>query len=287
METKKYERTITNDVFVNAAMLPFEKVCDYPSKQGMENVILSNGKIVNIVSDSYGFINNEDLFKGFENILNIEGINFEVQYKNVNDCQFIGDYFLEGEQKVGSNYKGSDIIKPKIRLQNSYDGKLLLSGYFGFFRQVCSNGLHVHKNELAFKIRRTKEQVQIVFPRMSQMLEDYRNNEMIKIHTSFEELANIKLNANIEDAVKDIADNLKIFKFEKSDKNPEPSKQSQFVIDTIIKESNHFQTEPTAWLLYNAFNEWIYNDNYNSKDEGTRKNLDVKLFEYVENVYAN
>jgi hypothetical protein len=250
----------------------------------MENVILSNGKIVNIVSDSYGFINNEDLFKGFENILNIEGINFEVQYKNVNDCQFIGDYFLEGEQKVGSNYKGSDIIKPKIRLQNSYDGKLLLSGYFGFFRQVCSNGLHTHKNELAFKIKRTQNNLLATPDKLVQMLDEYRNNTMIEIKSIFDELSKVEL-TDLNKAVRELSEKVDILTF--ANKKDIPTEKAVAVIDTIRRESNELKTKPNAWLLYNAFNELLYNDELNFKNEGMRKDLDMKLFAEVQGSYLN
>src|SRR5688572_21584644 len=98
---KKVSRVITNDAFVNASMLPFESIADYPSINGLENVILSNGKIVNVVSENYGFISNNDLFLGFEKILQAEHIQYEVTYKNVNDCQFTADYILDGEMIVG------------------------------------------------------------------------------------------------------------------------------------------------------------------------------------------
>lgn len=283
------KKVITSDVMTNACMMPFKSISDYPSIAGLENVVLSNGKVVNVVSDNYGFITNQDFFGGFERILEAEHIGFKAKYKNVNDCQFVADYLLEGTQKVGKNYKGNpDLIQPKIRLQNSYDGKIIMAGYFGFFRQVCENGLHVMKDELAFKLRRTSKNMEIVFPNMTEMLESYKSNEMIDIHRKFEVLAECTVKANdLEEIVKGIAESVKLFKFEKSDKNPEPSLQSQTVLNTIGRETDLLGIKPNAWIVYNAFNEWIYSDERNGKNEGMRKELDVKLFAHIEKTFAS
>lgn len=284
---KEVKRVITDNVYVKAAMLPFDSVADYPSIRGLENVILSNGKIVNVVSDNYGFISNQDFFGQFEKILDAEHINYTAKYKNVNDTQFVADYFLEGEfLNVGKNAyaRGIDKIQPKIRLQNSYDGKIKLSGYFGFLRQVCSNGLHVIDNELAFELRRTKKNIEVVFPSMSEMLEEYKTNEMVKIHRSFEVLAERNV-TDVKDLVKHLVNSNGIFKFEASDKNPEPGSNGVLVLNTIAKESQLLKTVPNAWIVYNAVNEWIYNDAINKKNEGERKNMDVKLFESVTKMF--
>ncbi len=271
------KRVITANPFVRAAMLPFKDVAEYPSIKGMENVVISNGKIVNVVSDNYGFISNQDFFGGFEEKLKAEHIKFTPVYKNVNDVQFVADYFLEGELFVGDKKRYPDVIKPKIRLQNSYDGKITLAGYFGFFRQVCSNGLHVMKDELAFKLRRTAKNIEIVFPSMSEMLESYKKNEMVKLHRSFEVLSETPV-TDVQELVKHLVNSNGIFKFEASDKNPEPGSNGRIVLNTVANESQILKTVPNAWIVYNAVNEWIYNDAINKKDEGARKDLDVKLF---------
>jgi hypothetical protein len=291
--SKKLQNPSTNNVFVNATMMPLETVLcqDMALKVGSDsinNVIISNGKIVNLVSDSYGFIKNQDFFGGFEEILKSEHIKYEMVQKNYADRQFTVDYILEGElfvnSKFAEKYKNSDMIKPKLRLTNSYDGKVNLAGYFGFFRQVCSNGLHVSTNDLAFNIRKTKKNLEIVFPSMTEMLENYKKNDMVKIFRKFEVLAEKTIKKEeLNHIIKNLSTN--IFMFEKSEKNHEPSINANFVLDVIARESDLLKVKPNAWIVYNAMNELIYSDDRNKKTDSQRRSLDVNLFANVEELF--
>ncbi len=280
----------TTDIFVNASMIETSKICDYPAASHISNTILSNGKIVNMVSADYGFISNQDFFGKFEQKLREERIQFEAKYTNYDDARFTADYILDGELFIKPEHKGKygivDSIKPKLRLTNSYDGKVPLAGYFGFFRQICSNGLHAQVNDLAFQKRRTRSNIEIIFPTMSEMIEQYKKNDQVKIFRKYEVLAEKTIKkSELENIVKHFITSENLFKFEKSDKNPEPSIQSQFVLDTIAKECDTLHVKPNAWIVYNSINEWIYSDERNKKDDGMRRNLDLKVFNKFEKMY--
>ena len=65
-----------DDVFVTSRMTPLQDLIGMPSRRGLEQAIISNGKIVNIVSNSYGHMPNEEFFTknrttggGFESAL--------------------------------------------------------------------------------------------------------------------------------------------------------------------------------------------------------------------------
>jgi DNA-binding Xre family transcriptional regulator len=275
---------------VNASMIETSKICDYPAASHISNTILSNGKIVNMVSADYGFISNQDFFGKFEQKLREERIQFEAKYTNYDDARFTADYILDGELFIKPEHKGKygivDSIKPKLRLTNSYDGKVPLAGYFGFFRQICSNGLHAQVNDLAFQKRRTRSNIEIIFPTMSEMIEQYKKNDQVKIFRKYEVLAEKTIKkSELENIVKHFITSENLFKFEKSDKNPEPSIQSQFVLDTIAKECDTLHVKPNAWIVYNSINEWIYSDERNKKDDGMRRNLDLKVFNKFEKMY--
>ena len=83
------------------------------------------------------------------------------------------------------------------------------------------------------------------------------SNEFYEIETKFETLSNKPI-SNVAKFVETICDKSSIQKFAKSDKNPEPSERSQFVIDTINKEAKILDIAPNMWLGYNAINELIY-----------------------------
>ncbi len=58
-----------DEIFVISEMKSLKNLTGIPSRRGLENVIISNGKIVNVVSNSYGHIPNELFFKKAEKML--------------------------------------------------------------------------------------------------------------------------------------------------------------------------------------------------------------------------
>lgn len=273
-------KTINSNVYPNVAKLELSQISDYSGVGKCSHVILSNGKVVQACSSTYGLLKNEAFFKPFEEKMTSEGITFQAVYKNVEDCQFTADYILEGELSVKTR---QDVIQPKIRLINSYDGSCKTMGFLGFYRQICSNGLHALKYEVDFKLKHTEGNIALALPSLRDMLEKYQATEGVKIVRRFQVLAEMAVPASdLQDFVKGVINSTGLFKFEKSDKNPEPSLNSQFVLDVVARESASLQTVPNRWLVYNALNEWLFNDARNSKPEAVRTDIDAKLFAAVE-----
>lgn len=273
-------KTINTNVYPTVAKMELNKISDYSGIGKCSHVILSNGKVVQTCSNSYGLLKNENFFVPFEEKMRDEHIDFKAIYKNVDDCQFTADYILEGELSVKTK---SDTIQPKIRLINSYDGSCKTMGFLGFYRQVCSNGLHALRYEVDFKLKHTQGNIAMALPSLREMLDRYQQTEGVKIVRRFHVLAEQPIPSyKLKDFVKGVADSTKLFKFEKSDKNPDPSLNSQFVLDVIAKESHNLKEVPNRWIVYNSFNEWLFNDQRNSKAEAMRTEIDSKLFETVE-----
>ena len=119
-----------------------------------------------------------------------------------------------------------------LRFTNSYDGIEKTTGHFRFFRKVCSNGLHVADTSIAFSVRHTLNNTELVMPKMSDLFEKFIENEYYSMVSKFRKLQSIQL-LNTKQFVKDIVEHLKFFRYECSEKNPEPSKKSREVLDTI------------------------------------------------------
>lgn len=273
-------KNITSNVYPNVAKLGLNEISDYSGVGKCSHVILSNGKIVQTCSNSYGLLKNENFFLPFEEKMREEHIEFKAVYKNVDDCQFTADYILDGELSVATK---QDTIQPKIRLINSYDGSCKTMGFLGFYRQVCSNGLHALRYEVDFKLKHTEKKIAIALPSLRDMLNKYQATEGVKIVRRFQVLAEVAVSQDgINEFVKGIVEKTNLFKFDKSEKNSDPSLNAQFVLDVIAKEMNTFQTVPNRWIVYNALNEWLFNDKRNSKTEAMRTDIDAKLFEAVE-----
>ena len=58
-----------DEIFVPSEMKSLKCLTQMESRRGLENAIISNGKIVNVVSNSYGHIPNQLFFKKAEEML--------------------------------------------------------------------------------------------------------------------------------------------------------------------------------------------------------------------------
>lgn len=81
--------------------------------------------------------------------------------------------------------------------------------------------------------------------------------------------------------VKAILDKTKLFRYECSDKNSDPSKKSREVLEIIDFEALILNQDPNLWLGYNAFNSILHNSLKKSfsKQVMLDKNLFDKIYE--------
>ncbi|CDF80283.1 conserved hypothetical protein (DUF932) [Formosa agariphila KMM 3901] len=245
-----------DDIFVPSEMTALESLIQMPSRRGLENVIISNGKVVNVVSNSYGHIPNELFFKKAETMLEDADLKFHKRSINRNDRSFITDFIIEdtNQFKVKND---DDLILPMLRFKNSYDGSEKTSGHFGFYRKVCSNGLHVSQAEIAFSIKHNRNNTELIMPRLNRLFEKFLDNEFYTIIHKFNSMKDIKI-IDTEAFVKSVLERDKLFRYECSDKNDNPSKKSREVIEVLNYEAMLLNEEPNLWLGYNAFNAVLH-----------------------------
>lgn len=267
-----------DDVYVPNKIVPFNTISSIPSRKGYDNVIISNGKIVNVVSDQYGHLPNDIFFKQAEQKLIESGMKFATRTINRDDRSFVVDFILNDDKYVIKVKNGLDKISPMIRLTNSYDGSNKTSGHFGFYREVCTNGLHVAQSQLKFNLKHRGAILELVMPQVNELVHTFISNEYYDISRKFEVLAETTIK-DLEGFVKLTTEKINLFKFEKSEKNAEPSLNSRMVLDIINKESALFGSEPTLWHGYNAFNEVLHTKLKKTFEQ--QKNIDAKLFDAI------
>jgi hypothetical protein len=236
---------------------------------------------VNVVSNSYGHLPNEKFFLGVEEKLIDADIYYQQRSINRDNRSFVVDYIL-ADDRYKIEVKGDkDILRPMLRLVNSYDGSCKTSGSFGFWRKVCDNGLHVAQTHIGFSVKHSGAIADIVMPKLDEIVGQFMDNEFYTLKRKFEVLAERPV-YNLEDYVKVTAKTLGLFKYEASDKNPEPSANARFIFDVVERETKQLNTQPNQWIVYNAFNELIHGKLKKTFDQ--QRTLDEKLFE---SVYAN
>ena len=266
-----------DEIFVPSEMKSLKSLTQMESRRGLENVIISNDKIVNVVSNSYGHVPNELFFKKAEEMLTDAELNYQKRTINRDDRSFITDFIIDDNSQFSVKNE-KDLILPMLRFKNSYDGSEKTSGHFGFYRQVCSNGLHVSQAEIEFAIKHSKNNTDLIMPRLKNLFDKFLDNEFYTIPKKFDMMKEFKI-IDTQDFVKAILDKTKLFKYECSDKNSEPSKKSREVIETLNYEALLLNEEPNLWLGYNAFNAVLHNRL--KKSFGQQERLDKKLFDEV------
>lgn len=267
-----------DNVIVANELVNFSELVNMPVRKGYEKALISNGKVVNVVSDNYGHLPNEKFFLVVEEKLINADIQYDMRSINRDNRSFAVDYILNDERYVINVANGKDIIKPMLRFVNSYDGSCKTSGNFGYFRQVCTNGLHVAETKLSFSVKHKGSICEFVLPRIDELVEKFISNEYYTLKPKAEHLSNFTI-SDVQRFVKEVCEKSAIFKFEKSDKNPEPSLNSSVVINTIMNEANLLGVKPNLWLGYNAFNEILHGKFQKSFD--LQKTLDGKIFDTI------
>jgi hypothetical protein len=270
-----------DNVLVDSKVVPMQELTGISSRRGLENAIICENQIVNVVSNSYGHLPNEKFFLGVEEKLIDADIYYQQRSINRDNRSFVVDYIL-ADDRYKIEVKGDkDILRPMLRFVNSYDGSCKTSGSFGFWRKVCDNGLHVAQTHIGFSVKHSGAIADIVMPKLDEIVGQFMDNEFYTLKRKFEVLAERPV-YNLEDYVKVTAKTLGLFKYEASDKNPEPSANARFIFDVVERETKQLNTQPNQWIVYNAFNELIHGKLKKTFDQ--QRTLDEKLFE---SVYAN
>lgn len=265
------------EIFIPSEIKSFESITGIKSRRGLENVIVSNGKIVNVVSKNYGHIPNELFFHKAEQLLVNANLNYSKRTINRNDRSFVVDFIIDNDNLFELKNKQDQIV-PMLRFKNSYDGSEKTSGHFGFFRQICSNGLHIAQSKIAFSIRHTKNSTDLIIPNLHRLFERFLDNEYYGVTQKFKELEAIEI-IDTKAFVKDILDKTKLFRFECSDHNDDPSKKSRELIQLIENESYAIEVKPTLWTGYNALNWMLHNTL--KKGFAQQEKLDKVLFDEI------
>ena len=266
-----------DEIFVPSEMKSLKSLTRIESRRGLENAIISNGKIVNVVSNSYGHVPNELFFKKAEEMLTDARLNYQKRTINRNDRSFITDFIIDDNNQFSVKNE-KDLILPMLRFKNSYDGSEKTSGHFGFYREVCSNGLHVSQAEIEFSIKHSKNNTDLIMPRLNNLFDKFLDNEFYTITKKFDRMREFEI-IDTKEFVKEILESTKLFLYECSDKNNDPSKKSREILEILDNEALLLDEKPNLWIGYNAFNQMLHNTLKKSFLQQER--LDKKLFDAV------
>lgn len=229
-------------------------------------------KIVNHCSKQYHLVTNQQIIEPL--LETLEGYNIDFLISNKMDCRFSLDVLLHDiKMDVGKK----DPIIPKLRMYNSYDGRLKYQFHMGFFRMICSNGMVVpvegfEDKNVFLKMRHTPSLGSYVEKNaIIDMIESFKHHSK-EFTAPLIELSKSKV-GNIEERIKEVIDNTKF-----------PSRKIEDVVDRIQIEMAELKTNVvTDWLVYNGFN---YQLNHNSEiktEVAKKEKIDQQVLSYLLN----
>ena len=235
-----------DDVFVSNEVRNFKEITGINARKGLDRVILSNGEIVNVVSNSYGHLPNQTFFTQVENMLLEADIQTATRSINRENRSFAVDHILNDESLAITVKNSTDKLLPMLRFTNSYDGSCRTSGSFGFYREVCQNGLHIAQSSIGFNIKHKGQIAEVVMPNIKYLIEKFMNNEYYELRRKFEVLAEKPI-TNIEEYVKMTCQDLKLFMYESSKENPAPSLGFWVVWQNVSKKNYWKKKKSSMW----------------------------------------
>ncbi|MFW6220004.1 MAG: DUF932 domain-containing protein [bacterium] len=282
-KAKNSEKPVTG---LDDLLFPVEKVqvTDYDCNSDYAYDIFAypNGRKlrVNSCSDRYELIPNAEIFPTLEQILDNAGIEYTVKYSHINFARFYANYIIE-DQKLAYKVAGtSDIIKPMITVQHSYNGLTMYKIVFGYFRLVCSNGLTIPVEDMkAYNLSivgRHTESVKRSFDQLKNTLQHFTTNAdqiSLAITAKFDTLAKNEV-TNVTDRITEVLKNNSIVI-----KDTKSFSTVNYIQNVISSEIDLYGGVTNDWLIYNAINQYINDSKLNIKPPEKRAELDSKVLE--------
>jgi hypothetical protein len=269
-----------DDLYVPSSLEDLALLTGHQVRQGYERAVVCGNTIVNVVSKSYGHMPNENFFIPILSEVDDLGMEYMTRTINRKNRSFAMDIILNDPSVTIELKGGKDNIKPMLRFLNSYDGSLRASGSFGYYRQVCSNGLHISHSKIGFKIKHHSNIEEVVMPEISTLVKHWIDNEYYTLRRKFEVMYDSVV-SNPREYIKQICDTTGLFQYEKSVNNPEPSKKAELVYEIARRESHEIGCPINNWTMYNAFNNVLHN--HMNKNFNSAHAVDNQLF----NLFSN
>lgn len=246
-----------------SSILPGKK---FPSRH--DHAIVDNaGNILSFCSDNYNLRHNSTLYKPLEELMRERKLPFDRKVRIYDGTKFYVDYLIRDRiRSVSVN----DII-PKFSIWNSYDGTLKTCLKFGFYRFICSNGMTrpVGKNSMIakkhYKARKADDGIDLSLMNHGETL-DSINLFLKEAHDD------VKVYDELNQREGDVRKILEVSEKLKFSKNILETAVRRFNLETAKDRSltyvnengelvTHEGSQATMYIVYNALNYAIYNNN--------------------------
>lgn len=268
MEDNKKEMLVRVEKINAADLLPGYKTV---SKFSNAIVVYPGGKkdpkIVNFCSDTYTLVYNRDIIEKIEEGLK-SNFQIEASYFHKNHAKFYMDYFIKDKEvKV---QKG-DVVGVKIRVQNSYDGRLKFGYNFGLHRLVCTNGMTM-PDKSTYKKESSMHTPQLISRDLVSKMVDEAGEligDLKEIVKPYQILTDSKVPGNVD------AITARMHKIAEDTKYPK--RQINEAAQIALNEMKQLRAEMNDWLIYQAMNNILNHSTEIKMEYHRREEVDQEL----------
>lgn len=263
------------DMLIKVVKLPLSELLpEYQSVSKFQNAVVvypngqkKPGKIVNFCSDDYTLIENKEILDRIEEGLKTE-FDIDISYRHRNFAKFYIDYTIK--DKTAKVEKG-DFVGLRMRVQNSYDGRIKFGYNFGLMRLVCTNGA-VAPDPKYNKNFSSMHTPQIITNNLIDTMIDTASDflgELPKIIGPYKEMAKKKVPKNIEAITKRMMDIAEDTKY--------PIRQIPNAVDIALNEAEQLKLEMSDWVIYQAMNNILNHSNEIKMEWHKREEVDRQI----------
>jgi len=226
-------------------------------------------RIVNFCSMIYHLVPNQEVMDPF--LAEIKKFyKVETFIRTYGWSRFYVDFVLKHKH---FNMGTDDLVFPRVRLVNSYDGAVKYSFILGFFRLVCSNGLMIPEGyvEKIKSMHTPKIGKETSFEKVMQMTSEFLAEADDHMET-YRELAD-QLVKNVPDRVAEVIEETSF-----------PQKVEEDVLYRIGEDMKRVKiTVANDWLVYNGFNYQLNHSEDLKTKEHKKEKIDQEVLEYLLN----
>lgn len=282
----------SNTEFCSLVDLLFSvEIIDNPRKTNSEysKVVVGvvNGEEIdlNYCSPRYELVPNANIFPVVEQIFKANNIDFSVMYQQINNARFYAEYIIE-DPRFAYRFEGTnDVIKFRFSFQHSYNGLTKYMGIAGFYRLVCSNGLIVpvaEMDEYNLKLQgKHTQSIKDSLVKFNDLLNHLiQNLGVVKNSiTKKYQLLTAKSRTNLDERLREVLKGSKVAIIENKKFN-----LIDHLSEIVTREQYQLgYNAPNDWLIYNAINNYLYDNNFNIAAPEKRRETDSKVMEWLLN----
>lgn len=230
---------------------------------------------VNVCSGDYNLVSNRKLFTPIVEQLSKQ-YEIEVRVSMLEWSKFYVDFIFKDHNLRGATKK--DILFPRLRINNSYDGSMRFSFYFAIWRLICSNGAKavipesvrqgkfMHTPQLGLETDEGHESSTVLLEKLETFIGN--SKEIVRGYDPL--IQSTRQMGEVLDVMTDVQESTSY-----------PKKLVEHAYERLQYEATQLKQPINDYLIYNALNFALFNSGNSELPEHKKDKKDQEVLDYL------